>query len=587
MLKAKAARKKQSFLQGTIILTAAMFLVKVIGALYKIPLSGILGPVGNSYFSVAYAVYAPLEALSTAGLPIAISKLVSENIEKKRFIDVRNIHKVSIPIFLFTGIVGTLAMLFISPIYCNNFCESPQAQYAVWAMAPTVFFVCLMSIYRGYYQGLRNMLPTAISEIIEAISKFALGLAISYAVVHYGMNEFEKKSTVFGNYYPSIESAKNAILAVAAAGAILGVTIGALCSFLFLFISHKLKGDGITNEELSINQEQSSNSEIFKKLVFTALPIGLGAIIMNFSTLVDASLVLLRLNSIMDTNGAVLLSQYGDLISNSVIQSGKTHNYLHGCFGYATTIMMLIPALTQVFGISALPSVSEAWTSRNFDKIKQNIETVLKITMLVTIPAGLGLAVLSNPITNLVYGGRLTQSEIQITAGVLNILGFAAIFTSTSTPICSMLQAIGRVDLPVKILSIGVIIKILVNYVLVGIPEINIQGAGTGTLVCYAFVTTISLYMLCKETKVIPNFKVVFVKPLLSGICSSIAAYASYGLLSHVLTSRISTLCSVAIAVLVYVIALFAFRAITVDDIKMIPGMKKFLKILEKRHNIG
>ena len=585
MQKATTVRKKQSFLHGAIILTIAMFIVKLMGALYKIPLSRILGPVGNSYFNIAYNIYAPLEAVSTAGLPIAISKLVSENMEKKRFRNVRRIHSVSIPMFLITGLMGMMAMFLIAPIY-SNFDESSQAKFAVWAMAPTVLFVCLMSIYRGYYQGLRNMIPTALSEIIESTIRLSLGLVMSYLVVSYGLKEYSLNGTVFGVPYQSVESARNATLPLAAAGAIFGVTIGAFCSFLFLLIRYKIKGDGITKEELLYDSNQDSTKYIFKKLIYTAFPIALGAIIMNLASLIDSTVVLRRLYGIMDKNPDELIVYYGGLISNTVILEGTVHNFLQGCFGYASNMMMIIPAITQVFGISALPSVSEAWISQDYVKIKQNIESVLRITMLVTIPAGLGLVALSYPIIDLVYGGKNTQSAVFIASNVLTILGISAIFISSSTPICSMLQAIGRVDLPVKLLSFGVIIKVVVNYLLVGIPQINIQGAGVGTLMCYMFVTISALYFLCKETRVVPDFNSVFIKPLLAGICSSISAYVSHGLLCHVLLSKISTLCAVGVAIVVYVMALFVFKAFTADDIKLIPGMEKILKRLEKRHRI-
>ena len=151
--------------------------------------------------------------------------------------------------------------------------------------------------------------------------------------------------------------------------------------------------------------------------------------------------------------------------------------------------MMLIPAITQTFGISALPSVTRAWTEGSPKKIKASIESVIRITMLVTIPAGLGLSVMAKPIMSLLYSDGGNTATVDTAASVLVILGIAAIFTSTSTPLCSMLQAVGRVDLPVKLLSVGVIIKIILNYTLVGIPAINIQGAGVGTLVCYVFIT--------------------------------------------------------------------------------------------------
>ena len=241
--------------------------------------------------------------------------------------------------------------------------------------------------------------------------------------------------------------------------------------------------------------------------------------------------------------------------------------------------MMIIPAITQTFGISALPTVTAAWTSGVHKELKKSVEAVLRISALFTIPAGLGIAFLSQPILNLLYGS--SPNEVTIAAPVLVVMGFGAIFSAISTPLCSMLQAVGRVDLPVKLLTIGLAVKVLLNYTLVGIPEVNIQGASAGTLVCYAFVTVAALFFLCRETKIIPNFVSVFLKPLLAGLLCAVAAYASQGLLALVINAKIATLIAICLAVLVYIIALFALRAINKDDVLMLPKVKKLQKYLK------
>lgn len=579
-------RPNQTFLQGALILTASMVIVKIIGALFKIPLANILGAEGNGYFNAAYDLYNPLYALSTAGFPIAISRLVSENVAKHRFRDVRKIYKVARPIFLITGTVSFLAMALGTFVYVR-IVKAPQVKYATLALAPTVLFACLMSIYRGYYEGLRNMIPTAISEIIESFFKMILGLGLAYGVIAYGLQEYANHGTVFGQAYDSAAAARSATLPFAAAGAILGITLASMAGFFYLFIRHKLRGDGITDEELRTSPKARTNKETFRKLIMTAFPIGLGAVVMNISSLIDSTIVLRRLSDIMSSSPAKLLDCYAGLIQPDVIARGNTHLFLYGCYGYAATIMMLIPTLTQVFAISALPSVTTAWAEGSKKQIKYSIESVIKITTLVTIPAGLGLTVLSHPIMSLLYGNKRTAGEVYIASSVLVILGLAAIFSSTSTPLCSILQAVGRVDLPVKLLTIGVAIKIILNYVLVGIPEINIQGAGIGSLVCYGFVSAMAVYFICKETGIVPDLISVFIRPLICGICCAVAAYAAYGLVSSVISAKISTILAILIAGVIYLIALFAFRAITKDDVIMLPKGEKISKILEKYHLLG
>ncbi len=561
-----------------------MALGKVLGALFKIPLGRLVRGVGMGYYGTAYELYAPLYALATAGLPIAISKVVSENMVKGRFRDVRKTHRISIPLFLIMGSIGFLLMISIIPFYTTNIIKAPQGKYTMYALAPTIIFACLMSIYRGYYEGLRDMVPTAISELIESLVKFVLGLSFVYGIVRYGLNQFYKSGMVFGQVCENEDAAMEVIIPFASAGAILAIPIGALLGFIYLLVRFRIKGDGITRAQLREAPRSISNRNTVRKLYSIALPVGLGAIIMNLATFIDVTLIQMRIYDIMKspTKSKILISEYGGLISQSIINADKTHTYLYGCFGLATTIMMLIPAVTQAFGISALPSVTAAWASGNKKILKKNIEIVLKMTTLITIPAGLGMVALSYPIMNLAYGGGKSQNEVYIAASVLVLLGFGGIFASTSTPICSMLQAVGRVDLPVKLLSLGVIMKILLNYILVGIPVINIQGAGAGTIFCYGFVTIAALYYLSKETKIRFNLVSVLIKPLLAGIICAVSAYVSYELMSKVLQDRLSTVLAVIIASIIYLISLFLLRALTPSDVKMLPKGDIIVKTLAK-----
>lgn len=196
---------------------------------------------------------------------------------------------------------------------------------------------------------------------------------------------------------------------------------------------------------------------------------------MSVSGTIDSTLVQMRIMDIMKTEPETLKSIY-NFLDPLLFQEEKIQTFLFGCYGYALTLMMLISAVTQVFGTSALPTITAAWTNRDRRQIKRGIETVLRTTALFTLPAGLGMSVLAWPIMNLIYGSPARTAEVSIGANVLQIMGISVIFIATSTPICSMLQAVGRVDLPLKLLSIGMVIKIILNYTLVGIPTINIQG---------------------------------------------------------------------------------------------------------------
>ncbi len=577
-------RKSQSFAKGALIMSVGMLLVKVMGALFKIPLMSILGGEGMGYFNSAYNLYNPIYAFATAGLPIAISRMVSGDIARGRFRDIKKIHKISIPIFILTGSIGMLLMFAGSFIFAK-YTHAPGVIYSIFTLAPTVLFACLISTYKGYYEGLHNMIPTAVSEIVESAGKVVFGIGLAYFTVKYALNEYNSNGTVFGVNYPNQSAAHDAALPFASSAAVLGITIAAAVGYIYMLLKFKIGGDGITKEELRNSPRPRTNLTLIKMLLSISVPIGLGAIIMNLAGVVDTLLVQNRLNGIMLTNPNALLSVYDGLIPDSVVERNTTHIFLWGCFGAMSTISMMIPAISQGISISAMPSVTSAWVQGTKEKIKSSIDSIFKLTCLISIPAGLGLAFLSYPIMDLVYGSLMKQpSEVYIAARIMSVAGIAVIFNSISTPICTMLQAVGRVDLPVKLLTVGVIIKIIINYALVGIPMVNVQGASIGTLICYAFVSIMALYFLCREAKITPDLKNTALKPLFSAICSASSAYASQGLLAKIIPYKLSTIIAIFIAIAVYAAVLLLTRTLTESDIKMFPKGDKIYKKLRKLH---
>ncbi len=573
--------KSQSFLKGAAILGSSMVIVRLMGMVYKILLSGMYGGVGTGLFNSAYALYNPLFMLSTAGFPIAISRTVSESIAKKRYRDVRQIHKLSVPIFVIAGLLCFLAMVIGSFIYVRVI-NAQNAIFALLCLSPTIFFGCLMSIYRGYFEGMRNMTPTAISEIIEASCKLFLGFTASLITMKLCMSEYNRSGYVLGVKCASEAEANAATIPVAIGAAIIGITLGSFFGFLFLFIRYKKGGDGITAADLRSSPPPRGNGVIIRTLVRTAIPIGLGSIVMSLADMIDSTLVQRRIYHIMETNPDALVNVYGSLIPDEVLTSNSTHTYLYGCYGIALTLMMLVTAVTQVFGTTALPSVTAAWTSRDKNKLKANMETVIRVTVLITIPSGIGMSVLAEPLLSLIYSSPNVANEVAIGSKVLAVMGISVIFIAISTPLCSMLQAVGRMDVPLKLFVIGLIMKIVVNYILVGIPEINIQGANVGSIVCYGFVNVAAMFVLCRETKITPDFVSILIKPLIASIASGLAAYFSEILFDFFLIQKIATLFAIITAIVVYVIVLLLIKAIKREDIVQMPKGNKIVKVLEK-----
>ena len=428
------------------------------------------------------------------------------------------------------------------------------------------------------------MYPTAVSEILEAVGKLVIGLSLAWLIVSAAMREYARFGTVFGAAVQSEEYARSAALPFAAAGAVLGVTAGSVLAWIYMALRHKRRGDGISGEELDGSPEPAPVRSVVARLVKTALPIGAGALAVNVAGLVDSTFLQTRMNDVLESAPETVLGMYKGMIPQVNLETGTVPNFLFGCFSMALTLFMVVPSVTQAFGISALPNVTVAWTKGSRGELKHSMETVLRITSLFCIPSGLGMCVLSGPVTALVFGER---QSLPVTAHILAVLGIAAIFASLSAPLNSMLQAIGRVDLPVKILAVGLALKVALNYFLVGIPEINVMGAGAGTLACYLFLTIAALLLLRRETGIRLDLDSVFMRPAIASAVCCLAAFLLYSVLNGVLGIRIAALAAVGGAVVVYVAALFGLRAIRRSDLLMLPKGQKLVKVLEKRGWIG
>ncbi len=587
----------QTFLKGAAILTLSMVIVKVFGLLDKILLTNIysmfgddVASMGMGLYSNAYEIFVVIFTVATGGLPIAISRLVSQNMAEKRYKDVKLIHKISVPFFVIVGIVCLLIMIVSSFIYVQLI-KSPYSLHAMLCLAPTILFGCLASIYRGYFEGQRNMTPTAISEIIEAAVKLLIGTLFAYLVMSFGINSYEQTGTFLWFSFSSEAEAQNTVLAFSVAGAICGITFGSFCSFFFLWLKYRISGDGIPEAYYKNSIDARAKRETFIIICKTAVPIAAGAFVMSIGSLIDQIIIQNVLSNLAATNPEALYSQYSAYYPDEAFYGeaatgvpATIHTRLWGCYSSALTLMQLVTAVTQVFGSSAMPNVTSAWTKGNTNELKKSIETVIRMTMMFTLPMSLGLCVLAHPIMSFVYSDSAIS---EIGGNVLTLMGITTIFTAAITPVCSMLQGIGKVNLPMKLYTLCMIIKIATSWIFVSIPEINIQGATAGSLISYAIILALGMYLLVKHSKVTPDFFSTTVKPLIGSVFSSAAAFFTNMLLSPLIPQRISTILAVFTAIIVYVVALLLLRAFTATEIKFLPKGEKIAKALEKWHLIG
>ena len=563
MLKSKKEQKQQSFMYATLIMAVSTIIVKILGLVFRIPITNLLGTVNMGYYSTAYEVYLPIYSIAMAGLPVAVSRMVAQYVSENRYNDVKSVFKVAKRFFVVTGLVGFILMFGIGYIV-TVVTKNPEALPSMFVIAPCLIFCCIMSTYRGYYEGLRNMFPTAISSLIEAICKLVLGYGFAWMVM---------------SFYDGANKG-----AYAAAAAILGITVGTAIAAFYVFIRHKTIGDSISDVMYETAPNGVDTKEVFKALVAISIPVVLGSMATQISGLIDVTMVQYQLNADVAENLNYFKSQYGYYLSAENVADSKIHTFLYSTYrNYAYTFFNLVPTITAAVGVSALPVLTMAWTNNDKAAVKSNLESMLKVITLIAFPAGLGLIALAPQILGMLY----KSASVEVAAPLLRVLGIAACFAGMTTPMTNLLQAIGKPTIPVKNIAVGAVIKVVVNYILVGIPSINIMGAPIGTVCCYLYIAIADLFCIVKYSRVVPSIFITIIKPLAAAAVCAVAAYFSQMGLSILLDgSRLATIGALVVAVFAYIIAVSLLKCITREDIASLPKGEKLADICAKLHII-
>ncbi len=523
--------KKQTFLGGAAVLALSTAIVKIIGACYKIPLGSLIGDAGFGYFTTAYDIYSVLLMIATTGLPVAMSRMISEAQALQQSRQIRKIYRTALLVFLTIGIVGAGGMA----ILCRQlarFMNSPDSWYAILALAPSLLFICIISAYRGYFQGQGNMLPTSISQVFEALCKLILGFGAAWLIMRRWDN-----------------------VPLAAGGAIIGVTIGTVVSALYLGIKHRAADRHLEAQ----GGEVLSTGETARKLLAIAIPITLGSAGLQIINLIDAKIVMGR-----------LLGAAGYLQAEADV--------LKGIYNFCQTIFNLPCAFITPITISAIPAITAHLTLKDRRSARMVEESAVRIMALLAMPCAVGLAVLAGPILELLRG--YTGESLATGSAVLAILGVAVVFNSLVLVTNSIMQAHGDVTTPVIHMIIGGIVKVIVNYILVGERAFNIVGAPIGTLCCYACITILNFIAMRKNTTP-PSFSRTMLKPLAAALLMGAAAFGSYPLLGKIIGSqRLCCLGAICVAGVIYVVLVVVMKVITMDDCRLLPKGDKIAKLL-------
>jgi stage V sporulation protein B len=555
-------QRKPSYLKGAAILAAAWGFVRIIGALYKIPLfqDGVLGDEGTGDFHVTYSVYSLILTISTAGIPTALSRLVSSANAEGNEVLKKRLFSVAMHAFLLIGAAMMLVMFFFADTFASLMSNS-MAALGIRVLSPAVFFVCIISVYRGYAQGHENMIPTAVSQIIEVTSKAAFGIAFALWLVSMGYQSH-----------------------IISAGAIVGVTIGlGLCVPVLMWYKKRLDrnkgvkresktGDGSPSETLdgSLHVFDSSGAMpsrigILGKIMKVSIPITLSASFMAVIAVIVNSIVLRRLQLALELSEA------------------EARGFL-GVFTRALTIHNLPPSLFVPVSISIIPAIAAAIARKRNEEASIIMQSSVKLVNLLAMPASAGIMLLATPILIALY-----DDSRQLTSDILIILGAASLFVCLQFVTTAILQANGHERVALMTFPAGAVLRIILSYILAGNPQFGIMAMPIGTLVCFVVITVLNIIFIKIKIKDGPKFSGVFIKPLMCTAVMAAVVFFLYRLLYWFGSGFIGTgrtavtiyLCAaIIIGITVYGVLIIATRTVTMEDMKLVPRGEKLARIL-------
>lgn len=536
----KKEKKKvngESFMQGVAALMFAQILIKLLGLVYKWYLTNRegFGDEGNAIYSAGFSIYALLLTISSTGVPNAVARLVSQHVAKGDYRGAHRVFKISFITFAVIGLIGTLLLFFGANYIANVWLAIPEAELTLVALSPAIFFVAIISVFRGYFNGRENMKATANSQTYEQLFKTIFTvLVVEIVAICSGVNTN-----------------------LMAAGANLATTLATVGSFFYLYLFYKKRKEDLTKEIVtSENYGTKSFWKTVKNILSVSIPMSLSAILTSLNRNIDSTTVKRGLETFLTKDAA--LKQYG-------ILSGKVD-----------TLTSLPLSFNIAFATALVPAVTSAKTQGDMKTATKRVSFSLLVTMLIGLPCMIGMIVLADPILNLLFPNAPEG------AFIFQVSSLAIIFTVLEQTVNGALQGLGKIMIPTVALIIGVAVKFILNLVLVPIPEIGAAGAAFATVACHAIAFFIGFNVLRANMKLNLNFSKFVAKPALATIMMAICSYATYLILSSIIAAKLATIIAIIVAIIVYIIAVVVLKIFTKEEIFMIPYGQKFYKILKK-----
>ena len=525
-------KKKVSFVQGAAILGIAGLIVKVIGAAFRIPLANTIGLIGTSYYDTAYPYYSWLLVISSSGLPTAISKMVSERVTLGDYRGAHRVFTTAMQILCCIGLLTSILMFFGSD-YIARLHMLPEAAYCFKALAPALFFVALMCAYRGYMQGMQQMVPTAISQVVEQVGKLAVGLTLAFMLLDAGPE-------------------------YAAMGALIGVTVSELLALVYVMLSYRRRWPKIRARlERSVRREAEP---VAARLIAIALPITIGASISPLASVVDSALIIRIL----------LKLGYAKETAQTAFSLMRTN---------VATLTNMPGVLTMALAMSLVPAISAFSAKRDHAGVQDTARLGLKLALIIGLPCAVGLFVLASPILAMLYP-NLTEGELTLAVDLMHTSSIGVIFLSLVQSMTGVIQGMGKPNVPVFNLFIGFVLKVASLLALMNIPQINIQGAAVSTVVCYAFAGIADTIYVIRRAKLRLGLVDVLLKPVLSSGVMGFVVFMIYSFMQEMEHQVLPTLAAVAVGVFAYGVMAIYFRFFTREELAYIPGGQRIRKLM-------
>ena len=542
------SRKEANFVIQGSILAAAGIIVRLIGILYRIPMTNIIGDEGMGYYSTAFNVYNIMLILSSYSLPLAVSKMVSARLAKGEY---RNAARVLVSALVYATIVGGAACLItwnMAEFFAGTVFKTPLCVYALRSLAPTIWVMAYLGVLRGFFQGHGTMVPTAISQILEQIVNAVISVVAASALFKTGLAALEAGKT--GNY-PQ---------AYGAAGGTIGTGAGAFSAFLFvLFLLFLYRPVFRRRYRADRKGTPDSYALVSRTLFFTVVPVILSSAVYNINSVLDNSIMAYG----MDAAG-----------------QGEEFLGLWGIYNNKYMLLVHVPlAMANSLSSSLIPSISGALSRNDREAVLEKIGLVIRVAMLIAMPSMIGMAVLSSPIMNLLFRtGNNAEAARMLTIG-----SAAVVFLSLSTVSNAILQGISRMKTPVKNSAIALVLHVIALLIFLFVFRMGIYSMVFASILFALFVCVLNNVAITRFTGYRQEWKKTFLIPAAAAAVMGIVTKLVYIAACEVgHPGPAATLASIGAAVLVYGLLLLRLHAIEKEELRSIRGGTRVIQIAEK-----